>query len=227
MPPEVVGVAFCPAAPLLLPAVEGAPAEETTALRAACDVALGRLLDARPERVLVVGVGVPAGAAYGPGDAGDLRGFGVDLTVPFAGPAAPGGERVPTALTVGAWLLDRAGHDGARAGVGPDGLAAALTGRVGLLVMGDGSARRGIKAPGYLDDAAGPFDAAVSAALAAGDPAALAVLDPAEGERLLAAGVPTWRAVGAALAGQRFAACLRYDDAPYGVGYLVADWAAS
>ena len=47
-----------------------------------------------------------------------------------------------------------------------------------------------------------PFDAAVATALAAGDAGALAALDAAEGERLLAAGVPTWRAVGAALAGR-------------------------
>ena len=224
---EVVAVAFCPCPPLLLPAVEGAPTEETTTLRAACDAAVRRMLDARPDQVLLVGPDVPAGARYGPGDVGDLRGYGVDLTVPFAGPAGADAQRVPTALTIGAWLLDRAGHTGPRAGLGPDRVAAALTGRVGVLVMGDGSARRGLKAPGYLDDAAGPFDAAVAAALAAGDASALGALDLAEGERLLAAGAPAWRAVGAALTGQRFAAQLRYDDAPFGVGYMVADWVAS
>ena len=52
-------------------------------------------------------------------------------------------------------------------------------------------------------------------------------LDPAEGERLLAAGVPTWRAVGAALAGRDVAAALQLDAAPFGVGYLVADWVAA
>ena len=93
--------------------------------------------------------------------------------------------------------------------------------------MGDGSARRSVKAPGYLDDAAGPFDAAVAAALAAGDAAALAAPRPGEGERLLAAGVPTWRAVGAALAGRDVTARLHYDAAPFGVGYLVADWVAA
>jgi hypothetical protein len=90
--------------------------------------------------------------------------------------------------------------------------------------MGDGSARRTLKAPGYLDPAAVPFDAAVSAALAQGDPEALAAIDAAEGERLLAAGAPTWRAVGAALTGRRVVARLHADEAPYGVGYLVADW---
>jgi hypothetical protein len=79
--------------------------------------------------------------------------------------------------------------------------------------------------PGWFDEAAEPFDDAVAAALAAGDAAALAALDPAEGERLLAGGVPTWRAVGAALAGREVTARLRCHEAPYGVGYLVADWA--
>jgi hypothetical protein len=111
--------------------------------------------------------------------------------------------------------------------VGPHDLAGALSGLpggAGVLAMGDGSARRGEKAPGHLDPAAGPFDAAVAAALAAGDTAALAGLDPAAGARLLAAGVPVWRAVGAALAGRPVTAHLSYDDAPFGVGYLVAEW---
>lgn len=219
---EVVAVAFCPCPPLLLPAVEGRPAAETDALRAACDAAVRELLAAAPDTVVVVGADE---GRYGPGDVGDLRGFGVPLEVPFAGET--GGRRLPLAHTVGAWLLDRAEHDGPRMGVGPGALAAVvagLPGRIGLLAMGDGSARRSPKAPGYLDPAAEPFDAAVSGALGAGDAAALSALGAAEGERLLAAGVPVWRAVGSALAGRPVTACLRYDDAPYGVGYLVADW---
>ena len=94
------------------------------------------------------------------------------------------------------------------------------------LVVGDGSARRSERAPGYVDPRAEPFDAAVAAALAAGDAGALRDLDPALGADLLAAGVPAWRAVGHALAGHRYAADLLYDAAPYGVGYFVAFWAA-
>jgi hypothetical protein len=33
-----------------------------------------------------------------------------------------------------------------------------------------------------------------------------------------------WRAVGSALAGAQISGELRYDAAPFGVGYLVADW---
>jgi hypothetical protein len=228
-PQRGVTVAFCPTPPLLPPVVAGRAAADTAVLRAACADAVGALLHGGPDAVVVVGSGVPAGVRFGAGDGGDLRGFGVDLVVPFSARVRPGGRRLPLAHTLGAWLLDEAGHNGLRLGVGPDDLADALTdcpGDVGVLAMGDGSARRTLKAPGYLDEAAAPFDAAVAAALAAGDPGALAALDPAEGARLLADGVPTWRAVGAALAGHRMAATVRYDDAPFGVGYLVADWRA-
>lgn len=186
------------------------------------------MLEIRPEVVLVVGAGAAEGVRYGAGDVGDLTPFGVPVRLPFEGRVRPGGRRLPLAHTVGAWLLDQAGYCGTRVGLAPadlSGLLAALPGPVGVLAMADGSARRSVKAPGYLDPAAEPFDAAVSAALRAGDAETLAALDPAEGERLLAAGVPTWRAVGAALSGRSVLARLHHDAAPFGVGYAVADWA--
>jgi hypothetical protein len=224
-----VAVAFCPSPPLLLPAVEGRAAAETAGLRGACADAVAAMLAVDPDVVVVVGDGGPPGVRFGAGDAGDLRGFGVDLRIPFDGHAGPGGRRLSLAHTVGAWLLHESGFAGARVGVGPADLGQLvrdLPGPVAVLAVGDGSARRSVKAPGYLDESAGPFDGAVARALAAGDPDALAALDPAVGERLLAAGVPTWRAVGAALAGRRVTARLHLDDAPFGVGYLVADWLA-
>jgi len=225
--PAVAAVAFCPAPPLLLPAVEGRPDDTTTALRRACTDAVAALLAARPGVVVVVGSGGAAGDRFGPGDAGDLRDLGVDVEIPFSGPAGPGGRRVPLPHSLGAWLLDETGSTATRVGVGPDDLGplvSSVPGPVAVLAMGDGSARRTVKAPGYLDAAAEPFDAVVAAALRDGDPATLAGLDPAEGERLLASGVPTWRAVGALLAGHPVTGRLHLDAAPFGVGYLVADW---
>ncbi|MGY1750829.1 hypothetical protein [Modestobacter sp. SYSU DS0511] len=227
-PPSPVTVAFCPQAPVLLPVVAGAPSYALSVLRAAVSAAVQTVLDAGPEVVVVVGDGAD-GVRFGPGDGGDLRGLGVDREVPFAGRVRPGGRRPPLPHLVGAQLLDHAGHTGSRLGVGPDDLACALAdlpGPVGVLAMGDGSARRTEKAPGALDPAAAPFDAAVAAALAAGDTGTLAGLDAAEGARLLAAGVPVWRAVGAALRGRPVTAELRHDAAPFGVGYLVASWTA-
>jgi hypothetical protein len=225
-----VAVAFCPPPPLLLPAVEGRPADDTVALRRACTEAVAEMLAVRPEVVVVVGDGAAPGVLFGPGDAGDLRGYGVHLTVPFAGGVRVGGRRLPLAHTLGAWLLDEAGFGGTRVGVGPADLGRLvrdLPGPLGVLAMGDGSARRTVKAPGHLDETAVPFDTAVATALAAGDAGALAALDEAEGKRLLAAGVPTWRAVGAALAGRSVRARLHLHDAPFGVGYLAAAWTAT
>ena len=224
--PRPVTVAFCPQPPLLLPVVAGRPSYALSVLRAAVSAAVQTVLDDEPEVVIVVGVGA-GGVRFGQGDAGDLRGFGVDLEVPFSGWVRPGGRRMPLPHVLGAALLDHAGHTGTRLGVGPDDLATALSdvpGPVGLLAMGDGSARRSEKAPGALDPAAGPFDAGVARALATGDTAALAALDADEGARLLAAGVPVWRAVGAALAGLVVEAQLHHDQAPFGVGYPVATW---
>ena len=228
--PAGVVVAFCPSPPLLLPDVEGREIPETAELRRACADAVDRMLSQRPEVVVVVGGGATAGVRFGAGDRGSLAGFGVDREVPFEGRARPDGRDLPLAHTIGAWLLSEAGFAGTRVGVGPDDLGQLvrdLPGPLGVLAMGDGSARRTVKAPGYLDDAAAPFDAAVAAALAAGDPEALAALDLPEGERLLAAGAPTWHAVGAALRGRDVVATVHLDAAPFGVGYLVADWLAA
>ena len=229
-PPPPVAVAFCPCPPLLLPAVEGRPAPETLALRAACADAVTALLGTAPEVVVVVGPGAEPGTRFGPGDGADLRGYGVDLEFPFDGRVRAGGRRLPLAHAVGGWLLDEASFAGTRVGVGPAGLGQLLRdlpAPVGVLAMGDGSARRTVKAPGYLDPAAEPYDAVVSTALAAGDAAALAGLDAVAGERLLVAGVHTWRAVGAAFTGRQVTARLRYDGAPFGVAYPVAEWILS
>jgi hypothetical protein len=220
-------VAFCPSAPLLLPVVERSAAPETTELRRACLAAVAAMVASSPGAVVVVAGGAPAGARYGEGEVARLHGLGLDLDVPFAGTPAARPATAGPEFAVGAWLLDEGGYRGRRIGVGPGelaGVVAGSTGRVGVLALGDGSARRGVKAPGYLDERAAPFDAAVATALAAGDAAALAGLDPAEGARLLAAGVPTWRAVGAALTGREITAVLHHDAAPFGVGYLVASW---
>ena len=229
--PTTVAVAFCPSPPLLLPDVEGRGAPETAELRRACAEAVDRMLAVRPEVVVVVGGGGPAGVRFGAGDGGSLRGYGVDREIALDGRARrPEGRVLPLAHTVGAWLLDQAGFSGTRVGVGPDDLVQLLRnlpGPLGVLAMGDGSARRTVKAPGYLDDAAVPFDRSVSAALADGDAGILAGLDLAEGERLLAAGAATWQAVGAALLGREISGRVHLDAAPFGVGYVVADWVAA
>lgn len=91
----------------------------------------------------------------------------------------------------------------------------------GLLVMANGSARRSERAPGHLDDRAAAFDAAVEAALAGGDAAALAEIDLELAAGLLTAGMPLLRD----LAGLSVvSARLDHAEDPYGVRYWVVRW---
>ena len=90
----------------------------------------------------------------------------------------------------------------------------------GLLVVGNGSARRTEKAPGHLDDRAAAWDEALGAALRAGD---LAGLDLALADELWADldGLGTLRDLGV-VAG--CAAQVDYADDPFGVMYWVMRW---
>ncbi|MFF7655205.1 class III extradiol dioxygenase subunit B-like domain-containing protein [Streptomyces sp. NPDC007983] len=175
--------------------------------------------------------GADRGGEAGTREAGDGDGGG------GAGDGAPG-RPLPPSLAVGAWLLERAGWDVSPVeglGVGEPLAAercievgrklAASAERVGLLVMGDGSACRTLKAPGYLDERAAAFDAEVARALAAADTAALAALDEELAYELKAAGRASLQVLAGAAEGAGLKGELRYDEAPYGVGYFVARWA--
>jgi hypothetical protein len=230
----ISAVAFCPQPPLLVPALAAGAAGELAALRAACSAAIGQLA-APGRRLVVLGAGASS-RSHSPLARGSLSGYGVPLDVHLGVPGCGGAVELPLSLTVGAWLVrevlgPRSGAIGYS--VGPDGfagpaaaelLALAEAESLALLVMGDGSARRGPSAPGYLDPRAVPFDDTVIAALRAGDAAALAALDPVIGEAVLAAGVPAWRAAGRLLDGGSYDAEIHYVDDPYGVSYVVAGW---
>lgn len=231
----IAAAAFCPHPPLLVPDVAGGAASELELLRTACFTAVS-LVDERADRLVLLGSG-PSSAFHSPVARGSLAGYGVPVEVHLGSPGCGGSVELPLSLTIGAWLVGQA--VGERSGavgfsVGPDFassrpaldlLALAETERVGLVVMGDGSARRSTTAPGYLDERAAAFDATVEAALRDGDGDALSDLDERLGAELLAAGVPAWRAAGAVLAGGGYDAHLLYAQAPYGVGYFVAEWA--
>ncbi|MFD5133007.1 class III extradiol dioxygenase subunit B-like domain-containing protein [Streptomyces olindensis] len=235
----LVAAAVCPCPPLLVPEVAAGAAPELDAARAACRDALGVLAAARPGRLVVVGPVDGAGLEpYPQGTPGSFRGFGVDLDVRLGpGEGADAERPLPYALAVAAWLLERTGWSDAPVeglGVG-DELAPARcvrTGRdvaeraerVALLVMGDASACRTLKAPGYLDERAAPFDAEVARALGTADPAALAALDTQLADELKVSGRAPWQVLAGAAEGAGLGGSLLYEDAPYGVGYLVAAW---
>jgi len=142
----------------------------------------------------------------------------------LAGVDAPGrvfAVAVPPALGPGAAAaIGRAligGGDPAGSGAGP------VAGRVGLVAMGDLSACRTERAPGAFRAEAAGFDASVAEALRDAKPERLLDLDPAQAGELLVAGrVPLQVLAGACAGGPDLRGQVLYDDAPYGVGYLVA-----
>jgi aromatic ring-opening dioxygenase LigB subunit len=93
-----------------------------------------------------------------------------------------------------------------------------------VIVMADGSARRGEKAPGHLHPDAVAFDERIELALRSGDAEALAALDPEIGEELWCEGVPGLRVLGELARDRGVVAYVSYADAPYGVAWWVARW---
>ncbi|WP_433254175.1 class III extradiol dioxygenase subunit B-like domain-containing protein [Streptosporangium sp. CA-135522] len=220
----LVAAAVCPHPPLLVPELAGAAAPELDELRAACAVAMDALRAAGPDVIVVVG-GADRSGAYGADAAGSLAPWGVDVRVGAGEPV------LPLSLSVGRWLLERQGMAVSGFHAVPfDASAetcaalgerlAGVPGRVGMLVMADGSARLTEKSPGYLDERAQPYNAAIVAALARAE---VPALDPREAAELWVAGRAALQVL--AGAGGRLNGEILYDDAPYGVGYFVARWA--
>lgn len=223
----LVAAAVCPHPPMLVPEVAAGAASELDDLRAACRAAVAHLCIAD---VLVV-VGADATTIRRePPFGGTLSPWGIDRPV-----GEPAADPLPLSLLIGAWLLEGGNFGNVRyhsiAADAPTAECVAL-GRTlahagtsaALLVLGDGSACRGEKSPGYDDPRAEGFDAAVAAALAKGDTAALLNLDPGLARELLAAGRAPWQVLAGAVEGPFGTTELLHDSAPYGVGYLVASW---
>ena len=226
----IVAAALCPWPPLLVRELTGAD-PVLPELRAACAGAVAALLRDRPEVVAVVGPGTVT--ARWPGDGRlNVAAFG---GLPPAAPDPAGRPVLPPAPGIGAYLLDQAGYAGERLiwSVSADepvagcrklgGDLAGRDARTALLVIGDGSARRGPRAPGHFDERAGAFDAAVEQAIRAGDTGALLDLNPALARELMATGRPAWQVLAGALeTAAPLSVAVRYAGDPFGVAYLVA-----
>lgn len=233
----LIAGAVCPHPPLLIPEAMGAsggePPGDLRRLLNACDVALRALTAAVPDLIVVAGAG-PETREYPAKAAGGLHDFGVDITV------GDGEPELPLSLTIGRWLLLRAGCD-----VTPPlalqavskqaapaeclALGAALADRaprVALLAMGDGTARRAAGREDVADPDAEEYDAEVAEALAAADSRWLGTLDPELDQKLLVAGRPAWQVLAGAATGRRIHGRLHCVTAPFGVTYLVAFWDA-
>jgi hypothetical protein len=239
----IIAAALCPSPPLLVRELTGADPVAAD-LRDACAAAVGALLAAGPEVVVVVGAG-PQTAPWPDGGRLNVAAFGgrgapaTDPAPDPAGeqPAAPAGQPVPASVGLGAYLLDQAGYAGPRRlqSVSQDEPPAdclrlgkeigGTAARAGLLVMADGSARRGRRAPGHLDERAAPFDAGIERAVRAGDLPALGAVDPGLARELMATGRPAWQVLAGAADGAAVRADVMYADDPFGVMYLVAFFA--
>jgi hypothetical protein len=209
----ICAAAVCPQAPALVPEVGHGIADELADVRAAAGAAVDVVLAASPDRIVVLGDG---GCEWDESAGGTFRGFGPDVRA--------GGSNIvlPPGLTLGAWMLDVAGWTGPRSFTST--LAADTSERVGVLVMADGSARHRMLAPEWEDVDGRVFDATVAKALESGDASALASLDLDAAGEFQASGMSGLVALGEAAKGARIAAQLRYEGAPFDVGYWVADW---
>jgi hypothetical protein len=189
-------VVVVPSTLALLPGYAGA-VDAVGDLRAACDDAVLWLVDRHPERLAVVtSEARPDNVARGVVEAPGVR-VARHLLSGYAGDVdvvVVPRDVVPAEAVVG-----------------------------GFLVVANGSATRGEKAPGHLDQRSFAFDAAIDTALRAGDPGALRDLDPALGVELWAYDVPALQALGSAVKGV-VEASVTYAGDPYGVQYWVTRW---
>lgn len=224
----VVAAAVCPHPPLLVPEVASGAAPELNDLRAACLNAIDTLAVA----TAVLVVGSAPDTTYPPDAGGSFAAYGAP-GVRFG----VGDPVLPLSLAVGGWLLEQSKAGGLPrayravpvAAMPADCLRigrqiAEGNDRIGLLVMGDGSARRSEHSPVHLHPRAEIFDTTVATALHHRDLDVLKALDPDLAAELQAAGRAPWQVLAAALEDTALTGDLTYNAAPYGVGYFVASF---
>jgi hypothetical protein len=227
----IVAAAVCPHPPLLFRELNGAE-DAVAPLRAVCLDTVRDVVDAA-ERVVLVG-GADTGRVWEP-SAGQRAGE-------FGGPGPRAEDPdLPLSLRVGRRLLDEVGWQGPvdplsvpwdASGEDVRAIAADLVGRperLGVIALGDGSARRGPTAPGFIDERAFPFDDGLAAALERGDARALLELDHRLAAELMVLGRAAFAVLGALAVLQLGESDglkpeLRYRDDPFGVSYFVARW---
>jgi hypothetical protein len=222
-------ISIIPSAPVLVPELAGAAADEVAELRAAMVAAAAAL----PSRWIVVGVGAADGV-IGPERVGTFAGYGVDVAVRLSPQA--GGPPVPMPLCalIGGWIRALAQPDAeAQVRVYADshdtGEAVELgrrlraeidrsSGPIGVLVVADGANTLTPAAPGGYQPDDVDVQRSLDDALACGDLAALTRLPAHVGGRVafnvlagLAEPVPR-------------SAKELYRAAPYGVGYFAGVW---
>ncbi|MFZ0228256.1 MAG: hypothetical protein WA622_13340 [Mycobacterium sp.] len=222
-------IAIIPSAPVLVPELAGAAADEVAELRAAMVAAVAAL----PPRWVAVGVGAADGVVDA-GGVGTYAGFGVDLLVRLSPQASGQPGELPLCALIAGWIRAQAQPD-ARTEVrvyaeSHDTQTAVALGRrlrgeidawtepTGVLIVADGANTLTPAAPGGYHPEDADVQLALDDALACGDVAALTRLPERVGGRV-AFGV----LAGLAEPVPRSAKEL-YRAAPYGVGYFAGVW---
>jgi hypothetical protein len=199
--------AVVPMTPLLVRSESGL-ADPVADLREAAVEAVRDLAAAR-DRLLVL---CPVGVAGAPEE--------------YSWPSGRPGSG-PLSVQVAQYLLDLAGVPREVAEMSPRsvslGAPKGQLGRgTGLLVLGDGTARRSQAAPGHIDERSFPFDDLLADALAAGDGSELASLDQDLATELMVTGRHTFADLGRLIPAAD--GDLRHRDDPFGMTYFVAVW---
>ncbi len=228
----ILAAAVCPHPPLLFRELDGAQ-DAVRALREEC-LRTVRDVVARADRVVLVG-GAETGRSWDEALVPQVRDYG------GRGPRPVTRSAAPLSLRVGRRLLDEVGWTGPvePVSVAWDAteaevreVAVDLAGRperLGVVTLGDGSARRGPTAPGFIDDRAFLFDDELAAALAGGNARALLELDARLAQELMVLGRAAFAVLGALALAQLGESEgpdseLRYRGDPFGVSYFVARW---
>jgi len=210
---------------------------------------LGSASGSGARQLVVVGAGPPGEFdAAGPVS---FAGFGREVVVPALVEGRHGDPDLPTPIMLARYLASRdvAAHPehaqlwaSARWITTSGADATALGERLGadshpvtLILVADGAACHGPKAPRAQDERAQTYDDEVWAALASGQPTRLAKVDEALGDELSATGAQVWpvlaaaattKVAGAVGSGEAsgWAGEVLWTGAPYGVGWAVASW---
>lgn len=223
----LAAIALIPSAPILVPELAGAAADEVTDLRAAVLTVAAEL----PPRWIAIGAGradavIPASAT------GTFAGYGADIPVGLSADARDPVAELPLAALIAGWVRTRVNTDGtAEVRIYADvGESAARRGealraeldetpdRVGVLVVADGANTLTESAPGGYDPDSVSVQAALDDALAAGDVEAL--FRCAEG----AVGQGAYQVLAGLVGARPVRARELYRGAPFGVGYFAGTW---
>ena len=225
----LAAIALTPSAPVLVPELAGAAAEEVADFHDAVIAAAATL----PDRWIVIGVG-QTDRLIEPTTRGTFAGYGIDVPVLLAPDAPDAVTDLPLCALIAGWLRGQA-NPAARVEVrvysaDHDVDAALARGRelraaineaadaIGVLVVADGANTLTQSAPGGYDPDSEPLQAALDDALATGNAVALTRLPNGVIGRVayqVLAGLcePKPRAAKEFIRG-----------APYGVGYFVGTW---